>query len=245
MPPPTTEYGSVLSKDGNGLKIKLTHVIKTDFLIYVQLCGEYGYTHSVVSSDFLYSAKRSEGEKITCQYNGGENTMTVTLDVSERKLTPTVGSDALLGINCTDAVEIISSMGFTNVKLYAVAPEGDGYTEGAVISVTVNSLPLDTAESYTANSTVFVRYVKTNFITDISSSDLLGKRADEVENLLRTAGFTNVTLTSIPVRAGNGITADMNLQVVTVAIGGDPNFERGQSFSPNVPVSVAYYTVIN
>ena len=44
LPPPTTEYGSVLLKNDTQLKIKLTHVIKSDFQVYVQLCGEYGYT---------------------------------------------------------------------------------------------------------------------------------------------------------------------------------------------------------
>lgn len=245
LPPPTTEYGSVLLKNDTQLKIKLTHVIKNDFLVYVQLCGEYGYTHSVASSDFLYSAKRQSGERITCQYNAGENTMTFTLDISERMLTPTVTSESLIGLNYADAVEILKSQGFTNVKLYAEAPSEEVYTDGAVVSVTVNSLPLDGTSSFTADSTVFVRYLKTDFVSEISCSDLLGKRVDEVETLLRTAGFTNITLTEIPVRAGDSISPEMNLQVVTVSIGGDPNFERGQTFAPTVPVSVVYYTVIN
>ena len=145
----------------------------------------------------------------------------------------------------TEAMEIIKNLGFSNVKLYAEAPSDASSTEGEVVSVTVNTLPLDGTSSFAANDTVFIRYVKTQVTADISSADLIGKRADEAESLLRANGFTNITMIELPIRASDTVTPEMNLQVVTAAIGGDPNFQRGQTFAPGIPVSVVYYTVIN
>lgn len=244
LPPPTTEYGSVLINTDKLLKVQLTHVIKSDFQVYVQLCGEYGYTHSVSSSDFFYSAKRSTGERVTVQFNGGENTMTFSLDASELLLIPNITSDSLVGMPYSDAVSIIKALGFSNIKLYAEAPTHAEYTAGTVTEVTVNSLPMDGINAFTADATVFIHYVSADITAEVSASDLVGKKRDEVEGILLGAGFTNVTFKEITVREGSSYTAAMNGQVTVVAIAGDPSFQRGQTFSPTVPVVVVYYTVL-
>lgn len=242
LPPPTTEYGSVLINTEDTVKVEFNGVSRTDYTLYVQLCSEHGYTTDVKSSDFFYSAKNAKGYRVTLQYTEGKKLITLSLDGSEMQKTVDVGSDAFNGMPFEEAVETLKAFGFNNVTVRAVAtPSGESHADGTVESVTVNASSFDAGESFPRSTEIVVRYYKQSVITEFASSALIGKPVAEVEKLLRDAGFANVTVKAVKTEADDAKIG----AVISIAVNGRTSFEVGTELSPNAAVYVTYYSADN
>lgn len=244
LPPPTTEYGSVTAETSDSLEFTMNGVEKADFSLYVQLCSEKGFNTSIVNSDFFYSAVNSRGYKVSIQYTKSKNEMTVSLDASAVLINVGRPSDDFRGLMYTDVIDMMKALGFINVQTKEVSVSADSdYADYSVESVTVDGRRFAADDSLRCSLPVVVSYYRRSIEIAFSADELNGKDKGAVENILRNAGFTNITLCEMIATPDSALPDFMDGKTISVSINGQTAFEKGKQFPPAAFITVTYHNL--
>ena len=122
LPPPTVEYGKIVSDSESTLEFTMYGVDKKAFSTYVQLCSEKGFTHNVVNTnEFFYSVTNAQGYKISMQYVKTAKELNVTLDATGVIVKVGRPSEDFRGLMYTDVADMMKALGFINVQTQVVS----------------------------------------------------------------------------------------------------------------------------
>ena len=243
VPPPTKAYGKILTDTADIIEFETRYTQKSDFSLYVQLCTEKGFTSSVVNSEFFYSATDTSGYKISVQFNEARKTMKVTFDATNIKLTVPVSSVYFEGISKKEAIDTLTSVGFTNITFKVIEIEEDSEIEnGTVESVRINSLPFEEDKEFRKSDAVTVRYYTRRIPFYWSEPELLGKHYTETEAILREAGFINITVKEKVIPIDYSYEESSHEKVFEVSVDGTTEFWYGSMYLPDSAVVISYYS---
>jgi len=162
------------------------------------------------------------------------------IDITYFTLKITMSNDNLsfVGQNYEDVVRSLTEDGFTNVQTEQI---NTGWAEGnTVIAVTINNqTTYDADDVYAPDVKIVVKYSSDD---RIDATTLLtgwnSKNYSDLQRSLRTAGFTNITVTATETEKKSN-----NLQVASISLNGQ-TFTGGDCYiQKNAPIQIKYYTL--
>lgn len=261
IPVPKSAVGEISKDDENGFLAYVANTPIDDFNSYIALCVEKGFIVDSHNSEKVYSAKNSEGYRLSVEYQGN-NVICIAVDEPEYEVTIKVEFVANLIFSKYDVDFFIDDDKQDILKhgndwektlklekgehiIKFVSTEDSSICGEATISIASKTEAAYKISCYADKVTVDMLYL--NMDVDLaenevkilcSESDFSGKNYKDVENELIAAGFINVK--TVPIYdVYFGIT-DVE-SVDDVSISGSDDFKRGDIFLNDVEIVITYH----
>lgn len=261
LPAPKSVVGEISKDDEVSFLAYVANTSIDDFKSYIALCADIGFNVDSHSTEKVYSAKNSEGYRLSVEYQGNK-VICIAVEEPEYEVTIKVEFVANLIFSKYDVDFIIDDEKQDILKhgndwektlklekgehIIKFANSEDSSICGEVaINITSKTEVAYKIFCYADKVTVDMLYL--NMDVDLadnevkilcSESDFLGKNYKDVENELITAGFINVK--TVPVYdIYFGIT-DVE-SVDDVSISGSDDYKRGDIFLNDVEIIITYH----
>lgn len=163
---------------------------------------------------------------------------------SQKNIEIGVSSASVIGSNYEQVIEELKSRGFTNIYTY---PVSDLELEDAELEYTVEGINIhgkDIFESYFEypyDTRIEITYhVVKNVFIPVSSKAAKKMLFNELEELIREAGFVNINFQVEYDLITGWITEDGLIKSVT--INGEDDFEENSEYRPDVEIVITYHT---
>ena len=146
--------------------------------------------------------------------------------------------------NFEDVKQQLLSRGFNNVTFVTRNTWEDGYKTGDVVGVSIDgSNDFSSNDKFTEDVKIVITYAICPISVTMDHKELTGRNYEDVINLLRSMGFTNIQTSQI-----KDVTLGWFNQVgdvKTVSIGGDEKFDAGDRYMPDTLIIVSYHDKID
>lgn len=163
---------------------------------------------------------------------------------SQKNIEIGVSSASVIGSNYEQVIEELKSRGFTNIYTY---PVSDLELKDAELEYTVEGINIhgkDIFESYFEypyDTRIEITYhVVKNVFIPVSSKAAKKMSFNELEELIREAGFVNINFQVEYDLITGWITEDGLIKSVT--INGEDDFEENSEYRPDVEIVITYHT---
>lgn len=261
LPIPKSTIGEISKDDETGFLAYVSNTPIDDFKTYVTLCVDKGFTVDSHETEKSYSAKNSEGYRLSVEYQGN-NVICIVIDEPEYEVVIEVGcvanwffskydvdiyiSDLLEGTishGTSETFTVALKKGIYEIKF--VNAEDSSVNGKIMLEVTSKTGVEYKIYCHADEITIDTEYLDReevlaeNEVKVMSSeSDYLYKNYKEVEKELTELGFINVK--TVPVYdIFFGITEAES--VSDVSINGSTSFKRGDVFLNSVDVIIKYH----
>lgn len=196
-------------------------------------------------------AKSERFTKICNYVNASNSSKLLPIQNFINEIPMVESSKSYIGNNLDDALQKLTTLGFTNVKTEKITQKGLMVKEGQVIGIRIgNKDGFEMCEWYSVDAEITVSYYEPETEAEVaaahpgqlrspdSSKRYLGKIYSEVADDFINSGFTAVKLEP-QIKEKKGW-FDKEGSILTISINGQTQFEKGEWFDQNALVRIVY-----